>query len=803
MATPSLEAIKYARGSLQLLDQRLLPLEHVYLTTKDTKDAWTQIRDMVVRGAPAIGCSAALSMAVELHGMSFDSPGDAAEHVNKALEHLATSRPTAVNLMQACDTLKDAASKALAAGKDAAGVVEAVTACAEAYFEEDVATNIAIGDHGAKAIIDAVKAKGGSGTGLRVMTHCNAGALATAGWGTAVGVIRSLHKMGALEHAYTCETRPYDQGKRLTAFELVYDKIPGTLICDSAAAYLMSLGKVDAVVVGADRVVANGDTANKIGTFSHALAAAHHGIPFFVAAPVTTLDVTIPTGAGIPIEERSKTEITHSYGKQVAPDGINVWNPGFDVCPGTLITGIVTEKGTVGKAKAGDPIDVKGFVGGLGRGGGVVSGSFYPLDETAVLPYVASLPAVAAILGGSPSEWAAKEVGDGNINFVYIVEGPKGGVVVKQALPFVRCVGESWPLTQDRIKGEAEALIAHRKLDPDHVPEVYEWDEKMAVIVMQYLAPPHIILRRGLMAGTRYPRLAGDVAALMARTLFGTSALAVPSAEFRENVGRAVNTAMCSLTEQVIFTDPYFKAEHNHHTSPQLDAAAAALYEDTEAKLAAAELKVLFIEKTQALIHGDLHTGSFMCTQDSTQMIDPEFAYYGPIGFDVGAFLANMLLSFFSMDGWAGEADTRADFRAWELSVVRDVWEGFRSQFVALWSARVAAGGPGDEYAPALFGGEAAGGAAALAAAQDRYMQGVWEDTLGFAGAKMVRRIVGIAHVADLDEIPDADARAVCQGRALKFGRDLMVGRRGFKGIDDVIARAEAARSDGNKPFFA
>ncbi|MEW5314754.1 MAG: hypothetical protein WDW38_006225 [Sanguina aurantia] len=329
----ALQAIIYSRGSLQLLDQRLLPFESTYLQVTDPVSAWTQIRDMVVRGAPAIGCTGALALAVDLTnnrggGTAFADRAEAVTYINTTLDYLVTSRPTAVNLADTANKLK-AVAAATQASASATEVVAAVLQVAEACLEEDIAANRAMGAFGADALCEAVAERGGvagrpAGGGLRVLTHCNTGSLATAGFGTALGVIRALHEQGKLAHAYCTETRPYNQGARLTAFELVHDGLPATLIIDSAAAALMASGLVDAVVVGADRVVANGDTANKIGTYALAIYAKYHDIPFFVAAPTTTLDPDMATGAEIEIEQRSSEEVTHFKGLRVAAENIQV-----------------------------------------------------------------------------------------------------------------------------------------------------------------------------------------------------------------------------------------------------------------------------------------------------------------------------------------------------------------------------------------------------------------------------------------------------------------------------------------------
>ncbi|KAJ8419877.1 hypothetical protein Cgig2_025061 [Carnegiea gigantea] len=359
----ALQSICYKRGSLRLLDQRKLPLETVYLDIRNASDGWFAIRDMVVRGAPAIAIAAALSLAVEAFNLEafHGTPNDAASFLIQKLEYLVSSRPTAVNLSDAATKLKEVIAKAASTSPEAKAVFQAYIEAAEIMLEEDVASNKGIGSYGASCF-QSHQLK--DETKMSILTHCNTGSLATAGYGTALGVIRSLHAQGLLERAYCTETRPFNQGSRLTAFELVHDKIPATLVADSAAAALMKAGRVQGVVVGADRVAANGDTANKIGTYSLALCAKYHGIPFYVAAPLTSIDLALPSGDDIVIEERSPKELLNArggLGEQVAASGISVWNPAFDVTPANLIAGIITEKGVITKTRD-DAFDMKEFV---------------------------------------------------------------------------------------------------------------------------------------------------------------------------------------------------------------------------------------------------------------------------------------------------------------------------------------------------------------------------------------------------------------------------------------------------------
>ncbi len=310
------ETLRWSGDALELLDQRLLPERTEYVTCRSASEVAGAIRDMVVRGAPAIGCAAAF-------GIALDARRGA--DLSAAHEALAQSRPTAVNLFWALARMKKVRG------------AQAIEAEARAIYEEDLAVNRAIGAQGARLIQD----------GARIMTHCNTGALATAGHGTALGVIRSAHELGRKLTVIANETRPYLQGARLTAWECVQEGIPVTLVTDSMAGFLMSRGEVDLVIVGADRIASNGDVANKIGTYTLAVLAKRHGLPFYVAAPRSTFDPKMADGAAIPIEERAPDEVTGYRGVRWAPRGIAVRNPAFDVTPAELITGLICEKGVL------------------------------------------------------------------------------------------------------------------------------------------------------------------------------------------------------------------------------------------------------------------------------------------------------------------------------------------------------------------------------------------------------------------------------------------------------------------------
>jgi 5-methylthioribose kinase len=500
---------------------------------------------------------------------------------------------------------------------------------------------------------------------------------------------------------------------------------------------------------------------------------------------VTTLDPATATGSDIHIEERPATEVTHSLGQRIAAEGIDVWNPSFDVTPAALLAGVITEHGVIEKDVRG-VFPVGEFVAKV-KGGEVVQSAlsgppgFIALNCETVLDYAASKESVANVLGGAAtrSAWTAKEIGDGNINFVYIVTGasPDKSVILKQGLPYVRCVGESWPLTQERVRYEAEALIQAHAFCPAHVPEVYIYDPTMAVIVMRYLEPPHIILRGGIIEGKVYPRLAEHVGEYLATTLYKSSAFAVGGAGLRRaRQAFGQNEDMCELTEQVIFTEPYGKADNNHWTTPQLDDIVSEIQSDAKLKRAINALKEKFMTEGQALLHGDLHTGSLMCTESTTFAIDNEFAFYGPMGFDIGAFLANLLLAYYSQRGWAKcTGEDRGSQREWLLSAFKSTWKVFETRFLEQWNEQGVRDDHGGLSPVAHYGKDVKDSAAALEAHQQTFMRKVWTDSLGFAGAKMIRRIIGIAHVADLDKISDDAVRAQCERAALKCGRALML----------------------------
>jgi 5-methylthioribose kinase len=413
---------------------------------------------------------------------------------------------------------------------------------------------------------------------------------------------------------------------------------------------------------------------------------------------------------------------------------------------------------------------------------------YRPLDAGSLQAYLASFPHIRERLGGEPAYWKVNEVGDGNLNLVFKVHGTRRGVAVKQALPYVRLVGESWPLPLSRSHYEHLALTEQSRLAPEFVPEIYHFDQSMALIVMELLEP-HIIMRRGMIEARRYERFADHISTFMARTLYFTSDLALTADRKKTLIaGFAGNTALCKITEDLIFTEPYMMAPNNRWTSPHLDGIAAAFRKDTALKGAISRLKLKFMSAPEALIHGDLHTGSVMVTAEDTRVIDPEFAFMGPMGFDVGAMIANMLLNFFAQDGHEERHGQREAYREWVLRTTEEIWAGFHSKFIDLWRSNPT----GDAFPPALFEDDL--GQLQLATERALFMRKLFADTLSFAAAKMIRRILGLAHNIDFEWIKDKNLKAACEMRALELARNMMINAEFFSSLAPICDEAHNLR---------
>jgi methylthioribose-1-phosphate isomerase len=330
-----IQTLEWTDSGVRFIDQTKLPTEEVYVTCKTHEQVADVIRNMVVRGAPAIGVAAAMGIALGIKNSKAETGADLKKDFDEIADTIGKTRPTAVNLFWAIGRMKDKFEYLRMS--PVPQIKKALIEEAQRMHAEDIAANQAMGRHGATLM----PASGG------VLTHCNAGALATAGYGTALGVIRAAVEQGKKIHVYADETRPFLQGSRLTAWELMKDGIPTTVISDNMAGVMMKQGKIGAIVVGADRIAANGDVANKIGTYTVAILAKEHGIPFYVAAPFSTIDLNTADGSKIPIEQRNAREVTHIAGRQMVPDGVGVENPAFDVTPAKYVAAIITERGVV------------------------------------------------------------------------------------------------------------------------------------------------------------------------------------------------------------------------------------------------------------------------------------------------------------------------------------------------------------------------------------------------------------------------------------------------------------------------
>jgi 5-methylthioribose kinase len=411
------------------------------------------------------------------------------------------------------------------------------------------------------------------------------------------------------------------------------------------------------------------------------------------------------------------------------------------------------------------------------------------MSESRLGTYLAALPELAARLGERQALWRVHRVGEGRTNLVFIVEGPDGAVCVKQSLPYVRALGEGAPLPPERAIYEEAALHLYFRFTPGLVPRVLHYDSELFLLVMERLAP-HITLRRGIIEGATFPLLAEHLGRFLAEALFRTSDLAMPATEKKERVAFFCgNAEICRISEEQIFTEPYASAEPARWTSPQLDDIARAIQADAPLKRAVAVLKLKFMTEPQALLHGDLRVGSIMVTQDDTRVIDPEYAFFGPPGFDIGKLLASLLMAYFSQEGLASPGEPREAAEGWLLDTIEGVWRRFEERFLGLW--RSAHGG--DAYPGELFAGPE--GADSLRHAQADYMRRVFEDALRFAGAVVIAQVLGRMRNQPLAAIADPERRALCERRCLVVARELAKDAQFVTDIGELVDVTRSLRS--------
>ena len=400
------------------------------------------------------------------------------------------------------------------------------------------------------------------------------------------------------------------------------------------------------------------------------------------------------------------------------------------------------------------------------------------LTENTVVDYIKSRPAMKEHFNFD-GDFSVTEVGDGNLNLVFIVKQGENAVVIKQALPYLRAVGDSWPLTRERVRYETQALQEQNKAAPGLVPAVYDFDNEMSTLTMEYLGE-HEIMRKPMVARKRFPKFADHISTFLARSLFFTSDLYMVAEEKKRLMAKFVNEKLRKLQEDFVYTNPYMDSEENNW-NPLVDTEVQAVRQNAELKMAIAEMKDAYMNHTEALIHADLHTGSIMLNKEDTRVIDPEFAFFGPMGYDIGAVLQNLVLNYLSHYGHTADKTERESYQAYILETVRDIWNGFAKKFDALWVENNRGELVPDKY------WDFPGGQEAFAEFRKRYITRVLQDTAGHGGTKFLRRMMGIVSVWDISSIEDPEKRAIAERAAIRIGSRWVLERHSVTGIDDLI----------------
>ncbi len=407
---------------------------------------------------------------------------------------------------------------------------------------------------------------------------------------------------------------------------------------------------------------------------------------------------------------------------------------------------------------------------------------YTPLNEKTVVDYIKSRPKVWGKIFDEDAELEVKEVGDGNLNLVFVVtnrKNPEQTVVLKQALPYLRVAGESWPLTRERMRYETQALLKYNELTPGLVPEVYDHDEEMSLVIMENLGR-HEIMRKGLVARKRYPHFVDHISTFLVNSLFYTSDLYLTGPEKKLLQAKFVNEQLRKLQEDFVYTNPYMDSPENNW-NPLVDDEVQAVRSDGELKMAIAEVKDAYMNHSEALIHADLHTGSIMLNEEDTKVIDPEFAFFGPMGYDVGAVLQNLVLNYLSHYGHTEDPEVRAEYQEYVLDMVRDIWNEFARKFDETWKNNNRGELVPDKY------WDFPGGDEAFAEFRKRYIHRILQDTAGHGGTKFLRRMMGIVSVWDITSIEDLKKRAVAERAAIHIGRRWVLERKSVNSIDDLI----------------
>jgi 5-methylthioribose kinase len=407
--------------------------------------------------------------------------------------------------------------------------------------------------------------------------------------------------------------------------------------------------------------------------------------------------------------------------------------------------------------------------------------AYRPLDESTVVPYVKQRPSMTEVFS-SLDRLSVSEVGDGNLNLVFIVRNetnPQESVILKQALPFLRVAGESWPLTRERMRYETQALLKHNELAPGLAPVVYDFDQEMSLVIMEHLRT-HEIMRKGLVARNYYPFFADHISTFLVNVLFFTSDLYLSGPEKKQIQATFVNEELRKLQEDFVYTNPYMESEENNW-NPLIDDVVQAVRSDGVLKKAIAEMKEAYMTHGEALIHADLHTGSIMLNGSDTRVIDPEFAFFGPMAYDIGAVLQNIILNYLSHYGHTPDRKERETYQAYLLDLVREIWNEFARKFDQIW-----ANNNRGELVPEKYW-DFPGGQEAFAEYRRSYIHRLLQNTAGHGGVKFLRRMMGIVSVWDLTSIADPEKRAVAERLAIQIGKRWVLERKSISTIDDLI----------------
>ena len=414
------------------------------------------------------------------------------------------------------------------------------------------------------------------------------------------------------------------------------------------------------------------------------------------------------------------------------------------------------------------------------------SEKYEPLTIETLADRLGSVDAICKIVGDDTSKWNIDEVGDGNLNLVYTVSSDLGNIIIKQALPYVRLVGDSWPLPLSRSFYEHEVLVRQAKRDPGSVPVIYYFDKEQAIIAMEMFLP-HIILRKKLISGEYINGLAQRLGEFCARNAFRGSDLSLQTADKKSDTAMFQgNLALMAITESLVFTEPYFEAEMNHHTEG-LDPIVKILRSDVKMKSEAQKMLMKFTSNTETLCHGDLHSGSVMCTDNETKVIDPEFGFYGPMGFDIGMLISNYLMAYFSQPGHR-DSEKLSEYQNWILKVIEETFETFQQEFKKLWNFERT----GILFPSSMFEDQGDSSDFAL----NEMLEHIWQDAVAVCGIEMHRRVLSLAHNADFEEINDTKKRSQLEARNLMMGRELILNNKSIKNASELTSLAKKFNSE-------